>query len=131
MSFIRRFSSFPSTQTISQIEGVVIVDALPPSPLAGVSTGVVGAIGEFADMTYAVNVSGVGAVTTKPQSVEVTSAQDMASFFGGFDATIGDFGGDAGWQAVQPSCHLPCEPCIVQGRSRVAFASDEQRQRTV
>ncbi len=96
MSFIRRFSSFPSTQTISQIEGVVIVDALPPSPLAGVSTGVVGAIGEFADMTYAVNVSGVGAVTTKPQSVEVTSAQDMASFFGGFDATIGDFGGDDG-----------------------------------
>lgn len=96
MSFIRRFSSFPSTQTISQIEGVVIVDVPPPSPLAGVATGVVGAVGEFADMTYAVSVDGSGNVTTKPQPFEITSAQDMVGSFGSFDATIGDFGGDDG-----------------------------------
>lgn len=96
MSFIRRFSSFPSTQTISQIEGVVIVDVPPPSPLAGVSTGVVGAVGEFADMTYAVSVDGSGNVTTKPQPFEIGSAQEMVGSFGSFDATIGDFGGDDG-----------------------------------
>lgn len=96
MSFIRRFSSMPSAQTISQIEGVVIVDVPPPTAIAGVSTGVVGAVGEFADMTYAVSVDGSGNVTTKPQPFEITSAQDMVGSFGSFDATIGDFGGDDG-----------------------------------
>lgn len=96
MSFIRRFSSMPSAQTISQIEGVVIVDVPPPTAIAGVSTGVVGAVGEFADMTYAVSVDGSGNVTTKPQPFEIFSAQDMVGSFGSFDATIGDFGGDDG-----------------------------------
>jgi len=96
MSFVRRFSSFPSTSVISQIEGVVIVDATPPGPIEGVNTGVVGVVGEFADMTYAVSVDGSGNVATKAQPVEVTSAQDMANKVGGWDATIGDFGGDDG-----------------------------------
>ena len=96
MSFIRRFSSMPSAQTISQIEGIVIVDALPPTPIAGVSTGVVGAVGEFADMTHAVSVDGTGNVATKPQPYEIETAQDMANNFGGWDASIGDFGGDDG-----------------------------------
>lgn len=96
MSFIRRFSSMPSAQTISQIEGVVIVDVPPPTAIEGVSTGVVGAVGEFADMTYAVSVSGDGTVITKPQPYEIFSAQDMVGSFGGFDATLGDFGGDDG-----------------------------------
>lgn len=96
MSFVRRFSSFPSTSVISQIEGVVIVDATPPAPIEGVNTGVVGVVGEFADMTYAVSVDGSGNVATKAQPVEVTSAQDMVNKVGGWDATIGDFGGDDG-----------------------------------
>ncbi len=96
MSFVRRFSSFPSTSVISQIEGVVIVDATPPAPIEGVNTGVVGVVGEFADMTYAVSVDGSGNVTTKAQPVEVTSAQDMVNRVGGWDDTLGDFGGDDG-----------------------------------
>jgi len=96
MSFVRRYSSFPSSSVISQIEGVVIVDATPPAPIEGVNTGVVGVVGEFADMTYAVSVDGSGNVTAKPQPVEVTSAQDMVNKVGGWDATIGDFGGDDG-----------------------------------
>ena len=96
MSFIRRFSSFPSQQVLSQIEGVVIVDLPPPSLIEGVNTGVVGAVGEFADMTYAVSVDGLGNVTTKPQAIEVTSAQDMINRVGDFDATLGEFGGDDG-----------------------------------
>ncbi len=96
MSFVRRFSSFPSAQVISQIEGVVIVDATPPAAITGVNTGVVGVVGEFADMTYAVSVDGSGNVTTKPRAIEVTSAQDMVNRVGDFDATLGDFGGDDG-----------------------------------
>lgn len=96
MGFIRRYQSFPSSQVISQIEGVVIVDLPPPSTIEGVNTGVVGIVGEFADMTYAVSVDGSGNVTAKPQPVEVTSAQDMINKVGGWDASLGDFGGDDG-----------------------------------
>jgi len=96
MSFVRRYSTFPSAQVISQIEGIVIVDLTPPASFAGVNTGVVGLVGEFADMTYAVTVDGSGNVTTKARPVEVTSAQDMLNKVGGFDPTLGDFGGDDG-----------------------------------
>jgi len=96
MGFIRRFSSFPSSQVISQIEGVVIVDTPPPSTIEGVSTGVVGVVGEFADLSYAVSVDGSGNVTSKPQPVAVLTAQDMLNKVGGFDATLGDFGGADG-----------------------------------
>jgi len=96
MSFVRRFSSMPSASVISQIEGVVIVDQTPEGPRQGINTGVVGVVGEFADMTYAVNVDGDGNVTTKPRAVEIVSAQAMQNKLGGFDATLGDFGGDDG-----------------------------------
>jgi len=96
MSFVRRYSTFPSAQVISQIEGIVIVDLTPPTSFEGVNTGVVGLVGEFADMTYAVSVDGAGNVTTKARPVEVTSAQDMLNKVGGFDPTLGDFGGDDG-----------------------------------
>lgn len=96
MSFTRRFASFPPSQVISQIEGVVIVDLPPPSSIQGVSTGVVGVIGEFSDMKYATSVDGSGNVTTKLQPIEVTSAQDLINKVGSWDATLGDFGGDDG-----------------------------------
>lgn len=94
--FIRRYGYFPSQQTISQIEGVVIVDLPPPATIQGIQTGVAGIVGEFPDVTYAVSVDGSGNVTTKPQPVEVTSSQDMIDKVGGFDPTIGDFGGADG-----------------------------------
>ena len=96
MSFTRRYQSFPPSQVISQIEGVVIVDLPAPSSIQGVSTGVVGVIGEFADMRYATSVDGSGNVTTKLQPVEVTSAQDLINKVGGWDSTLGEFGGDDG-----------------------------------
>ena len=96
MSFTRRFASFPPSQVISQIEGVVIVDLPAPASIQGVSTGVVGVIGEFADMRYATAVDGNGNVTSKLRPVEVTSAQDMINKVGGWDETLGDFGGDDG-----------------------------------
>jgi len=94
--FIRRYGYFPSEQTISQIEGVVIVDLPPPATVQGIQTGVVGIVGEFPDVTYGVTVDGSGNVTTRPQPVEITSSQDMLDKVGGFDSTLGDFGGADG-----------------------------------
>lgn len=96
MSFVRRFGSFPSSQVISEIEGVVIVDLPPPASIQGVATGVVGVVGEFADVRYATEVDGSGNVKTKIRPVEVTSAQDMLNKVGGWDETLGEFGKDDG-----------------------------------
>lgn len=101
--FIRRFGSFPGTDVITLIEGVVIVDLPPPGAVNGVGTGVVAVIGEFADMTYGTSVDTSGVVTTKPVPVEVTSAQDLLNKVGGFDETIGDTGisGGSGFIALR------------------------------
>lgn len=90
--FIRRFGYFPGTEQITQIEGVIIVDLPPPGSSAGVGTGTVALIGEFADMRNATSVDSSGAVTTKIVPVEAFSSQDMINKVGGFDETLGDFG---------------------------------------
>lgn len=95
--FIRRYGFFPPTGTITQIEGVVIVDLLPPGSIAGVDTGVVALVGEFADASYAVNVSSTdGTVSSNPQAVEVFSAADLLTKVGGWDETLGKFGAEMG-----------------------------------
>lgn len=93
--FIRRYGYAPGVETITQIEGVVIVDLPPPGAINGQSTGVAAIVGEFADMGYATAVSSTGVVTTNPQPVEIFSGQDLVDKVGGFDATLGQFG-DAG-----------------------------------
>ena len=67
--FVRRYGFSPGVETITLIEGVVIVDLPPPGTVNGQSSGVVGMVGEFADMTYATSVDSSGAVTTKAQPV--------------------------------------------------------------
>lgn len=94
--FIRRFNFQPTVDVLTQIEGIAIIDLTPPGAIAGVGTGVVGVIGEFADMGFAVAVDASGNVTTFPVPTEVFSAQDLATKFGGFDETIGNFGGADG-----------------------------------
>lgn len=94
--FIRRYGTFPGVETITLIEGVIIVDLAPPGAINGVAAGTVGIVGEFADMTYGVAVSSSGVVTTSPQPVEVFSSKDMLDKVGGWDETIGHFGGADG-----------------------------------
>jgi len=94
--FIRRFSSYPGTEVITQIEGVSIIDLAPPGSVAGVNTGVVTAIGECADMTYATTADTSGNVSTKILPQEVLSGQDLINKFGGWDETLGDFGVSGG-----------------------------------
>lgn len=90
--FIRRFGYQPGTETITQIEGVAIIDLPPPGSIQGINTGVVAMVGEFADMCNAVSVDGNGVVTTKTVPKEVFSSADMLTKFGNFDPTLGDFG---------------------------------------
>ena len=94
--FIRRYGTFPGVETITLIEGVVIVDLPPPGAINGVSSGTVGMVGEFADMTYATAVSSTGVVTTFAQPVEIFSSKDLIDKVGGFDETIGQFGNAGG-----------------------------------
>lgn len=96
MAVFRRFDSPPSLGEITAIEGIVLVDMPAPSDPAGLAAGVVGMIGEFADQTYACAVSTTGGVTASIRPQEITSGQDMYEKFGGFDSTLGHFGGQGG-----------------------------------
>lgn len=94
--FVRRYGS-PQTQAVlGQIEGVVIIDSPSGAEIAGVGTGTAALLGEFADVTYAVQVDASGNVTTLYQPTEVFGPTDLETKFGGFDETIGDFGGSCG-----------------------------------
>lgn len=76
---------------------MVIVDLPPPGAISGVGVGTACILGEFSDMRFAVDVNPItGAVTTKPQPVEIFSGQDLLDKVGGFDETIGKFGSDGG-----------------------------------
>lgn len=95
--FIRRFGTFPSAEVLTAIEGVNIIDLAPPGSIAGVGTGFAAIVGEFPDMTLAVEFNiASGVFTTSPQPTEVSSAKDLADKGGGFDPTLGQFGGDCG-----------------------------------
>lgn len=90
--FVRRYGYFPGTEVITQIEGVIIVDAPPPGSVQGVATGVVAVVGEFSDMSSAVAVDGAGNISTKIVPVEVFGSKDMIDKVGGFDETLGEWG---------------------------------------
>lgn len=92
MSFIRRYQYFPGVETITQIEGVIIVDSAPPGAVNGISTGVVAVIAEFACMASAVQVDGSGNISTRIQPQEIFGSKDLVDKMGGFDETIGEFG---------------------------------------
>jgi hypothetical protein len=53
-------------------------------------------VAEYADCSYAVEVDAAGAITSRPRAVEAFSAQDMLNKVGGFDETLGEFGGSMG-----------------------------------
>ena len=94
--FIRRFTSVPTLEQITAIEGVIIVDLPPPGAIRGIGTGVVALVGEFPDNTYACRVDSTGAVTSYPRAVDIFTGQDLLNKLGTLDATLGDFGGDGG-----------------------------------
>jgi hypothetical protein len=94
--FVRRFGSFPGAEVLAQIEGVAIIDLPPPGAIEGVGVGVACLVGEFPDVSFGVDISATGVVTTKGHPVELFSTQDMLEKVGGFDKSIGKFGSDMG-----------------------------------
>lgn len=106
MAFIRRFSSLPALEVLTQIEGVDVIDLAPPGTIQGVGVGVAALVGEFADMTYAVafNTSS-GAFTSNHRPVQINTSQDLLDSLGGFDETLGEFGGDCGNGFVELRSH--------------------------
>lgn len=90
--FIRRFGFFPGLETITQIEGVVIIDLPPPGGIQGSGVGVAGLVGEFADCSLATEVDASGTVSTKVIPTDVFGTTDLIQKTGGFDETIGEFG---------------------------------------
>lgn len=90
--FVRRYTSVPSIDVLTAIEGVIIIDLPPPSVPTGISTNVIAIVGEFADMTYAVAIDANGVISTFPNPVEIFSGQDLINKLGGFDKTLGQFG---------------------------------------
>jgi hypothetical protein len=94
--FVRRYTSTPSLNVLTAIEGVIIIDLPPPSPPQGVSTNACAIVGEFADMTYGVSFDSSGNCTANPNPVQIFSGADLITKLGGFDATIGQFGAAMG-----------------------------------
>lgn len=94
--FIRRFGFFPGSELIQQIEGTVIVDLPPPGSVQGIGVGTTAIIGEFSDMSSAIAASSAGVISTEIKPQEIFTAQDLINKMGGFDETLGDFGGDEG-----------------------------------
>lgn len=94
--FVRRYNYFPGVETITQIEGVIIVDLPPPGQVQGVGSGTIGFVGEFADMAYATTVNTTGVISSKIVPVEIFSGQDLIEKVGGWDETLGQWGGSLG-----------------------------------
>lgn len=96
MGFVRRYGFFPGIEVITLIEGIIIVDLPPAGSVQGVGTGTSALVAEFSDCSNAVAIDGAGNITTAPQPVEIFSGQDLIDKTGGFDETIGEFGGTMG-----------------------------------
>lgn len=80
--FTRRFTALPTLEEILQIEGVSIIDLVPPPPVVGAGTGVVLLVGEFEDGFFATEEDAVG-------GVQVFGSEDFRSKFGSFGYTYG------------------------------------------
>ena len=88
-AFVRRFTSFPSIETLAEIEAVDIVDLPPPAPTTGVGSGTLCIFGEFEDGPFAAggDASEFRATLKNQGIVEAFGAEDLRDKFGGFGFT--------------------------------------------
>lgn len=75
--FIRRYSSFPTLDVITEIEGTIIVDQPPPAIFTGLTTGTVLLVGEWP-----------GGPFNKPTLVE--GDRTISGVFGGMSLSLRD-----------------------------------------
>lgn len=88
--FVRRFTSFPSIETLAEIEAVNIVDLPPPAPTTGVGSGTLLVVGEFEDGPFAAGGDAAEYDPTLRGVVEAFSSEDLRQKFGGFGFTYGN-----------------------------------------
>lgn len=81
MPFIERYTSWPSEAVLTAIEGVKIIDLVPPGRISGVGTGVVAIVGEFLKQGVRTT-SGASSNVNIP--TEIFSAQELLDEFGGW-----------------------------------------------
>ncbi len=92
MAFVRRFTSFPSIETLLEIEAVDIIDLAPPAPISGVGSGTLLVFGEFEDGPFAVkggDASEIAAALLNAGILDVFSSEDLRQKFGGFGFNYG------------------------------------------
>lgn len=89
--FIRRFTSQPSIETLSEIEAINIVDLPPQAPTTGVGTGSLLVVGEFEDGPFAAggDADYFNTADRNKGPREVYGSEDLVSRFGGFGFTYG------------------------------------------
>jgi hypothetical protein len=87
--FIRRFTSAPSIETLTEIEAVTVVDLPPQAPAVGVGTGAVMIVGEFEDGPFATggDASFFDSAYRNQGPQEIFGSEDMVARFGGFGFT--------------------------------------------
>lgn len=84
--YVRRFTSFPSIETLNEIEAVDIVDLPPPAPLTGTGSGTLLCIAELEDGTFAAGGDAAEFVPSLKGSgiQEAFSSEDFRAKYGGF-----------------------------------------------
>lgn len=87
--FIRRFTSIPSLETLTEIEAVEIIDLQPQAPTVGIGTGAVQIVGEFEDGPFATagDAPYFDRAYRNQGPQEIFGSEDMVVRFGGFGFT--------------------------------------------
>ena len=75
--FTRRFQTIPTQQVIQSIEGLVLIDLVPPPQITGAGTGAILLVGEFEDGPFATD-------TDQDGVLEVFGSADYVSKYGSF-----------------------------------------------
>ncbi len=78
--FTRRFSTIPTQQEISSIEGLVLIDLVPPPQITGAGSGNILLVGEFEDGPFATDADQDGVL-------EVFGSADYVNKYGSFGYT--------------------------------------------
>lgn len=86
--FIRRFTSQPSVEVLSEIEAIDIVDLTPQSPTTGTGTGTLLCVGEFEDGPFAAG-GDAAEFAGETGVVEVFGSEDLALKYGTFGFSYG------------------------------------------
>lgn len=78
--FTRRFAFIPTQQVIQSIEGLVLIDLVPPPQITGAGTGNILLVGEFEDGVFAAD----AAANDEDGVLEVFGSADYVTKYGSF-----------------------------------------------